>query len=192
MLMSFHNSNYEFVELTENAKEKFGHQYVPRPNYTDYPTKAVAILTFGETKDDLWIQQRPPTDSKPLYWEIVAGSKAAKHDSIEDAAREEVKEELFGYDLDEAPENFDLDYVGNVCKPTENPQQIYLFAYNSGRNGFPESDEVYRGEFVSIDQLAQKTDRKDFTDCSMYALEAMGFLDSSDDYIGQVLENEFS
>ena len=175
--MSFSDSNYELVELTDDAKQKEGKNYIERPYYRDHPTKAVAVLTFGETREEFWIQQRPPEDCKPLHWEIVAGSKSSEHDSMREAAQEEIREELFGNDLSEAPEEFNLNYLGKVYKETDNPQELHLFSYESGRSSFPESDEVHDGEFISRGEIPEEIEQRQVTNSTLYSVREIGLLD---------------
>jgi len=186
--MSFSDSNQEMVELTDDAKKELGKDYVKREIYRDHPTKAVAILTFGKNRGELWMQQRPPSGCKPLYWEIVAGSKSSEHSSIREAAEEEVTEELFGEDLGEAPEQFDLSYLGRIYKETDNPQELHLFVYDSNRKSFPCSDEVHDGEFVPVKQIPDEIKQRKVTNSTLHSLRELGLLDKPEGNLEKLAE----
>ena len=167
----------ERVELADYAKTT-DQEWVYRSDYRDHPTKAVAVLVYGESSEDFWIQQRAPGKCKSGYWEIVAGSQSIDHEDSEQAAEEEVLEELFGYGS--SPDYLELDYLGQVHKETENPQVIDVYEFESGRTDFPGSEEVERGEFVEIEDLEDIKDLRDFTDCTEYVLRSLDSLENID------------
>lgn len=190
MLMSFQDSNYEErVELTEAAKEEYGRDYVFRSDYRSHPTRAVAVLTFGETRDDFWIQQRPSESCKGDYWEIVAGSKSIDHSTARVAAEEEIKEELYGHNPRKAAKNIDLTYLGEIYKDTDNEQNVDIFIYDSGRNSFPGSDEVQKGEFIDRGKIPQTFSERNVTDCARTVLEATGLLEEPEKSLEEISNN---
>lgn len=190
MPMSLSDSKYEErVELTDDAKDEYGQEYVLRSDYRDFPTRAVAVLTFGETRGDFWIQQRPSDDCKGDYWEVVAGSKSVNHSSAEEAAKEEVREELYGHNLGDAPEELNLEYIGETYKDTENEQKVDIFIYDSGRNDFPGSDEVQQGRFIDRKEIPQTVSKEDVTDCAKSVLKATGLLDNPEKSLEELARN---
>lgn len=187
--MLFNDSDYEeMVELTEDAKKHYQKEAVPRSEYNNYPTKAVAIIVYGKDKSQFWLQQRPIEGRKPGYWEIVAGSKSIEHKDAEQAAKEEIKEELFDYDKTQIPEKINLEHLGYLYKDTENPQRIDVYIYESGRTSFPGSDEVKQGKFVPETEIKNLPDNIQLTDCTKHVLTKLDLIESRNDSFEDISE----
>jgi len=120
----------------------------------------------------------------------VAGSKSINHNNPEEAAKEEIIEELYDNNIEESPENLDLTYLGQTHKDTDNPQKIDIFLYDSGRTDFPGSDEVYDGMFINREKVPETFSDKDVTDCAEAVLDAVGLLDDPEKSLEKLAENK--
>lgn len=119
-------------------------------------TRLVAVLLFN-SKGEIFLQLR--SKEKRVYpdtWTSSASGKVGQHESYEQAAKRELKEEL-GVEADVEPLFTLLTEVPPLDhKPAPGAWQVFRAVHDGAIS--IKDDEIQEGRFFSIDQLKEMSD----------------------------------
>src|SRR5262245_40332767 len=145
----------ELVDLLDDAGQVIGRVTRCDMRRRRLPHRCVYRLVFT-TRVALFVNQRPATkDVFPSYWDLTVGGVVAAGESFDDAARREGREEL-GVEI-QPLRLFPIRYDGDDTI-------AFGMVYHVTHDGpfHLQVEELSRGEFVSIEELAALIGRERF------------------------------
>ena len=131
------------------------------------PHRCVYILVFNR-RGELFVHLRTPTkDVFPSFWDVAIGGVLAAGESFEQGASREAREEL-GIDVETEP-LFPFHYADAA---TVVQGMVYRAVHEGPFRLQPE--EIVRGEFVPLDELAARSTREPFCPDGLKVLREYG------------------
>ncbi len=153
----------ELVDVIDDAGRVIGTATRQEIRARRLPHRCVYIFVFN-SRGELFIHLRTPTkDVYPSHWDVAVGGVLAAGESFGQGACREVREEL-GVDMP-LEELFPFEYKDCATK-------VHSIVYR-GRHDGPfrlQPEEVVRGEFVRLDELAGRIDAQPFCPDGLAAL----------------------
>lgn len=177
--MNYSDSNESFPVVDENGNEiSVATRSVCHDGMSRLLHPVVHLHLFNG-KGELFLQKRATTkDLLPGYWDTSAGGHVSHGESIEEALKREVEEEL---GLSDIKYEFKKKYIWE--SPTER-ELVYSFTGRSDDNPVINKDEIDDGRFWLVTEIEENFGKDVFTPNFIHEFKML-FITSPDTIIAQ-------